>query len=101
MIFSQLRCSRFLGRVRNIRESVSLKCSRCNRSFRVLEDEQFDHDCPYCGPIQDESEGTDALGDEIRTGDNILEYNGEKILESNVIDYLVDYLGAIRKVAGE
>lgn len=45
--------------------------------------------------------GTDAIGDDILEGDYILEYEGEIILESNAIDFLVDFLGAKRKVAGE
>ncbi|MFC3883783.1 hypothetical protein ACFOU2_09825 [Bacillus songklensis] len=50
---------------------------------------------------EDRHEGIDACGDEILKGDYILEINGEVILESNAIDYLVDVLSAIRKVAGE
>jgi hypothetical protein len=38
------------------------------------------------------------MGDEVLKGDYIIEYNGEMILEINVIDYLVDILGAVRKV---
>jgi hypothetical protein len=45
--------------------------------------------------------GDDVMGDEVLKGDYILEYKGEMILETNVIDYLVDILGATRKVAGE
>lgn len=29
-------------------ETVSLRCPKCSRSFQVLEDERFDHDCPHC-----------------------------------------------------
>lgn len=25
------------------------RCPRCRRSFRTLEDEDGQHDCPYCG----------------------------------------------------
>jgi hypothetical protein len=32
-----------------LRGTVSLRCPNCNRSFRVLEDEQSDHCCPFCG----------------------------------------------------
>lgn len=45
--------------------------------------------------------GTDVMGDEVVKGDYILEHDGEIILETNAIDYLVDFLGAARKVAGE
>lgn len=45
--------------------------------------------------------GTDATGDEVFKGDYILELDGEIILEENVIDFLVDILGAKRKIAGE
>jgi hypothetical protein len=45
--------------------------------------------------------GLDVLGDEVLTGDNILERDGEVILESNALNYLIDFLGAVRKVAGE
>jgi predicted RNA-binding Zn-ribbon protein involved in translation (DUF1610 family) len=86
---------------RKMRGSATLRCPKCNLSFRVLEDEQFDHHCPNCGPEQEECEGADVMGDEIRTGDYILEHNGEIILEINAIDYLCDYLGAIKKTVGE
>ncbi|MGD6872986.1 YqaI family protein [Sutcliffiella horikoshii] len=45
--------------------------------------------------------GTDVCGDEVFEGDYILEHDGEIILESNVMDYLVDILGAERKMAGK
>lgn len=45
--------------------------------------------------------GIDVMGDEIVKGDYILEHDNEIILETNAIDYLVDFLGAARKVAGE
>lgn len=45
--------------------------------------------------------GIDAMGDDIVAGDYIIEFDGEIILESNIIDYLVDILGAKKKVAGE
>jgi hypothetical protein len=48
-----------------------------------------------------ESFGDDVMGDEILKGDYYLELDGELILEMNAIDYLVDHLGAARKVAGE
>jgi hypothetical protein len=81
--------------------TVSKHCHKCNHSFRVLEDEQFDHGFPHCGSAEDESYGDDVMGDEVKKGDYYLEHNGEIILETNVIDYLVDYLGAIRKTAGK
>ena len=56
----------------------------------ILDKPEEDHDC-----------GTDATGDEIVKGDYILVIDGEIILEENAIDYLVDFLGAERKVAGE
>lgn len=45
--------------------------------------------------------GVDVTGDEIVEGDYILLHDGEIILESNALDYLVDFLGAEKKVAGE
>lgn len=48
-----------------------------------------------------ESCGDDVMGDEVLKGDYILEHDGEMILETNALDYLVDFLGAVRKVAGE
>ncbi|TYS69197.1 hypothetical protein FZC76_06995 [Sutcliffiella horikoshii] len=68
-----------------------------------MEDEEYDHICPYgCYEKEaDQHEGNDACGDEVKKGDYILIHNGETILESNAIDYLVDILGAERKVAGE
>ena len=84
-----------------MRIGVSLRCYKCHRGLQVLEDEQFDHHCPHCGPEQDESHGDDVMGDEIKSGDYYLEHNGELILEVNAIDYLCDYLGAVKKTAGE
>lgn len=82
-------------------ETATLRCPRCKRSFRVLEDERFDHHCPNCGPNEDDSYGDDVMGDEVKEGDYYLELNGEIILEQNAIDYLVDFLGAVRKTAGK
>lgn len=48
-----------------------------------------------------ESFGDDVMGDEILRGDYYLEHEGELILEINALDYLVDHLGAVRKVARE
>lgn len=45
--------------------------------------------------------GIDVMGDDILDGDYILEHGGEIILETNALDYLIDFLGAKRKVAGE
>jgi Zn finger protein HypA/HybF involved in hydrogenase expression len=51
-------------------KTVSKKCHKCNRSFRVLEDEQFDHHCPHCphcGPEEiHNSYGDDVMGDELK-----------------------------------
>ncbi len=56
---------------------------------------------PMVLPIKEDDHcGVDACGDEIIKGDYILEYDGELILETNAIDFLVDILGAKRKVAG-
>jgi hypothetical protein len=86
-----------------MRESTSLNCPNCKRSFSVLEDEQFDHNCPHCGFGEEKVNycGIDAMGTDIIEGDYIIEFDGEIILESNIIDYLVDVLGAKQKVAGE
>lgn len=48
---------------------------------------------------QPEHVGMDALGDEILVGDDIIEINGEVILEKNLEDYLIEYLGATFKTA--
>jgi predicted RNA-binding Zn-ribbon protein involved in translation (DUF1610 family) len=84
--------------------TVSCHCSNCHKSFRVLEDEQFDHDCPNCGPAnlakQPEHWGDDMLGDEILMGDSYIELpNGEVLLESNLEDYLIENLGWVFKTA--
>jgi hypothetical protein len=28
-----------------------MKCPRCKRTWRTLEGEEQDHDCPHCGPL--------------------------------------------------
>ena len=38
--------------------------------------------------------GTDALGDEIWEGDEIIEINGETVLRENLEDFLLEHLGA-------
>lgn len=38
--------------------------------------------------------GTDAMGDEILEGDEIIEIDDEVVLESNLEDYLIEKLGA-------
>lgn len=48
---------------------------------------------------QPEHVGIDALGEEILVGDDIIEINGEVILEKNLEDYLIEYLGATFKTA--
>ncbi|MEK4030739.1 hypothetical protein MKZ02_19675 [Pseudobacillus sp. FSL P4-0506] len=48
---------------------------------------------------QPEHVGIDAMGDEILAGDEIIEINGEIILESNLEDYLIEYCGAQYKTA--
>ncbi|MDK7664361.1 YqaI family protein [Cytobacillus oceanisediminis] len=56
---------------------------------------------PLAGPITEVDHfGTDACGEEIITGDTVLEYDGELVLESNAADFLIKILGAKRKVAG-
>lgn len=87
------------------RETVSLHCPNCHRSFRVLEDEQFDHDCPHCCGIenvvaQPEHFGIDVQGNEVLVGDSIvLLPDGEMILEENLEDYLIEELGFEFKTA--
>ncbi|RJS60146.1 hypothetical protein [Bacillus sp. PK3_68] len=48
---------------------------------------------------QPEHVGIDAMGDEILVGDEIIEINGEIILESNLEDYLIECCGAQYKTA--
>jgi hypothetical protein len=44
--------------------------------------------------------GVDACGEEILIGDVIYELpNGEVVLEENILQYLTENLGAIRKIA--
>lgn len=50
---------------------------------------------------QSKHEGIDACGEEITTGDEIIVHEGELILASNAANYLVEVLGAERKIAGE
>ena len=52
-------------------------------------------------PQEDVYEGTDVCGDDVLKGDYILIHEGEVILESNAIDYLCDFLGAEKRVAGQ
>ncbi|MGM0776956.1 MAG: YqaI family protein [Bacillota bacterium] len=56
---------------------------------------------PMASPIKENDHfGTDACGEEIITGDTVLEYDGELVLETNAADFLIKILGAKRKVAG-
>ena len=32
-----------------MRASATQRCPNCKRTFRVLEDEQGQHECPHCG----------------------------------------------------
>ncbi|OCA87324.1 YqaI family protein [Pseudobacillus wudalianchiensis] len=48
---------------------------------------------------QPEHCGIDAMGDEILIGDSIIEIGGEIVLEENLEDYLIEYLGAQYKTA--
>jgi predicted RNA-binding Zn-ribbon protein involved in translation (DUF1610 family) len=82
-------------------KSVTLKCHKCHTSFKVLEDEQFDHDCPNCGPDEQIKHwGCDAMGDEILVGDKIVEApNGDVVLEDNLEDFLIELLGFTYKTA--
>nr|WP_249310276.1 hypothetical protein [Bacillus sp. FJAT-49736] len=50
---------------------------------------------------EDVCEGIDACGDEVVSGDYILEYDGEIILVENAAKFLIEHCGAIIKVAGE
>ena len=53
---------------------------------------------PY--PIESEHWGVDACGDEIMYGDTIYEFpDGEIVLEENIREYLIEHLGAVRKIA--
>jgi hypothetical protein len=82
-------------------ESATLQCPKCKRNFRVLEDERFDHECPYC-PSEPKNEhwGCDAMGDEILIGDKIIETpNGDVVLEENLEDFLIELLGFTYKTA--
>lgn len=85
-----------------MRKSVSKKCWLCHQSFRVLEDEQFDHVCPNgCYENNGLAESLDVCGDEVSIGDEVLIHDDEIILVENAAKYLVEQLGATRKVAGE
>jgi hypothetical protein len=76
------------------RESVSLKCPKCFRSFSVLSDERFDHNCPHCGyGERPETFGIDAMGEEIVEGDSIVIDGDETILQSNLEEYLEEMYG--------
>lgn len=56
---------------------------------------------PMASPITENDHfGIDACGEEIITGDTVLEYDGELVLESNAADFLINTLGAKRKVTG-
>ncbi|WP_044736610.1 YqaI family protein [Geobacillus kaustophilus] len=57
---------------------------------------------PMTRPIRVESShwGIDACGDEILYGDIIYEFpDGEVVLEENIRQYLIQVLGATRKIA--
>jgi hypothetical protein len=74
--------------------SVSLTCPNCRKSFRVLDDERFDHGCPHCGfGERPETYGIDAMGDEIVEGDSIVIDGDETILQSNLEEYLEEMYG--------
>lgn len=45
--------------------------------------------------------GVDATGNEVLVGDSIVVIDGEMILESNIVEYLIEFHGAEKKVAGE
>lgn len=53
---------------------------------------------PY--PIESGHWGVDACGDEILCGDVVYEFpDGEIVLEENIQEYLIEHLGAVRKIA--
>jgi len=57
---------------------------------------------PMVRPIKEESShwGIDACGDEILHGDAFYEFpDGEVVLKGNILRYIVENLGAIRKIA--
>lgn len=33
-----------------------MRCPNCHKHYRTLEDEDGDHDCPYCGSSPDADE---------------------------------------------
>lgn len=51
------------------------------------------------GLPEDELYGIDACGSEVYEGDPIIEIDGEFVLQSNALQYLVEKLGAEPKVA--
>ena len=54
----------------------------------------------YPKPIESEHCGIDACGDEILCGDVVYEFpDGEIVLEENIREYLIEHLGAVRKIA--
>jgi hypothetical protein len=57
---------------------------------------------PMTRPVVEQSPhwGIDACGDEILYGDTIYEFpDGEIVLEENILIYLMENLGAVRKIA--
>lgn len=74
--------------------SVSLRCSRCIRSFRVLEDEMFDHCCPYCNFGDPAHAGVDYFGNEIVAGDEIvITDDNEVVLKDDLERFLTEVYG--------
>lgn len=75
-------------------ETVTLFCPKCRLSFRVLEDEQFDHSCPHCHHGQPEHAGIDYYGNEIIAGDEIaIAPDGEVVLKEDMERLLSDVYG--------
>ncbi|CAG9620845.1 YqaI family protein [Sutcliffiella rhizosphaerae] len=81
---------------------ITKKCWQCHRTFRVLEDEQYDHVCTNgCYENNGLSGSIDACGEEVTNGDEVIIHDGEIILYENAARYLIEVLGAERKNAGE
>lgn len=73
--------------------TVMLRCPRCNKLFRVLEDEQFDHGCPHCHHGLPEHAGIDYYGNEILQGDEIVIADGEVVLKEDLEKFLSEVYG--------
>jgi hypothetical protein len=83
--------------------STTLKCWKCNTTFRVPEDEHSDHSCPNgCYDRENDELGVDFYGDEIGEGDEYIvdHETGEFVLILNLEKYLEEEKGFEFSIAG-